>query len=349
MNRTSRTMMQGSVILFSLVLLPGCGLMDFFKKKDEPKKVEASADAKGDGVVLCSIDNKPVIQESGFNKNINQMLQASPYFRGAGADALPISIKRKFFDELVKQELIIVDANKSEIEKDAEFVKAYREMKELLKRSLKIQFFEKKLYESIKVDAADVQKHYNENKEHYVKVAGGVLVSGIKFDQDSQASAFLSEAKSHANDFDKMAKENKAGKYKEFGRVSKESRGFNLEAVPAPIKEAALAANRLPLIEKVKVGKEIWVIKAADKKDTVYFALDEIKPQVEGMLKNNKFKDTLEGKLKDLRGSHNIVVNEDYFKEKKGAEGDKKEEGKADDHADHAEATAQNTAKAATA
>lgn len=348
MDRTSRTMMQGSIILLSFALLPGCGLMDFFKKKDEPKKVEASADAKGDGIVLCSIDNKPVIQESGFNKNINQMLQSSPYFRGAGADALPISIKRKFFDELVKQELIIVDANKSSIEKDAEFVKAYREMKELLKRSLKIQFFEKKLYDSIKVDAADVQKHYNENKEHYVKVAGGVLVSGIKFDQDAQAAAFLGNAKAHADEFDKLAKESKAGKYKEFGRVSKESRGFNLEAVPAPIKEAALAANRLPMIEKVKVGKEVWVIKAADKKDTVYFNLDEIKPQVEGMLKNNKFKDTLEGKLKDLRGAHAIVVNEDYFKEKKGPEGDKKEAGE-DKAGEDVAATAQDTAKAAAA
>jgi len=324
MDKTSKTMIHGSVVLLSLILLPGCGILDFFKKKEEPQKVEA---VKAEGVVLCSIDSKPVIHEGSFNKNINQMLQASPYFRGAGADALPLSIKRKFFDELVKQELIIVDANKGNIEKDAEFIKAYHEMKDLLKRSLKIQFFEKKLYDGIKIEASDVQKHYSENKEHYVKVAGGVLVSGIKFDQDAQATSFVGNVKSHVDEFDKLAKENKSGKFKEFGRVSKESRGFNFEAVPAPIKEAVLAAHKLPMVEKVKVGKEFWVIKAADKKETVYFNLDEIKQQIEGMLKNNKFKDALDGKIKELRGSHAVVVNEDYFKEKKSAEGEKKENG----------------------
>ncbi len=320
MSKTSRIVIQGSVVILSLSLLPGCGVMDFFKKKDEPKKIEATGEVKGDGATLCSINGKPVIHEAGFNKNINQMLQSSPYFKGAGADALPTSIKRKFFDELIKQELIIADASKSSIENDAEFVKAFNEMKELLQRSLKIQFFEKKLYDGIKIDEADVKKHYAENKEHYVKVAGGVLVSGIKFDQDAQAAAFLTDIKAHGDDFDKVAKASKAGKYKEFGRVSKEAKGFNFEAVPAPIKESALAASKLPLIEKVKVGKEFWIIKAADKKETVYFNVDEIKPQIEGMLKNNKFKDALEGKIKELRGAYTVVVNEDYFKEKKGSE-----------------------------
>ncbi len=345
MKSISRSVMHGSAILLSLALFPGCGLLE--KKKEEPKKVEAAGMAKGEGAVLCSINGSPAIHEGDFIKNINQMLQSSPYFRGAGADALPASIKRKFFDELVKQELIIADANKSDIEKDPEFVKTFDEMRELLKRSLKIQFFEKKLYDAIKVDASDIEKHYKENKEHYVKVAGGVLVSGIKFDQDGQASAFLNSVK--AGDFDKLAKENKTGKYKEFGRVSKEARGFNLEVVPAPIKEAALAANKLPMLEKVKVGKEFWVIKAADKKDTVYFGLDEIKPQIEGMLKNNKFKDALDNKLKELRGSYSIVVNEDYFKEKNAA--DEKKEGEKVSTSDDKSAgeTAQKTQPAAAA
>ncbi len=342
-------MIKGSVILLSIALFPGCGVMDYFKKSDS-KKTEAAAEVKGDGVVLCTVNGKPVIHESGFNKNINQMLQASPYFKGAGADSLPMSIKRKFFDELIKQELILVDANKTSIENDAEFIKAYNEMKELLQRSLKIQFFEKKLYDGIKVDDADVKKHYAENKEHYVKVAGGVLLAGVKFDQEAQATAFLGSVKSNVEGFDKLAKASKTGKFKEFGRVSKEARGFNFEAVPAPIKESALAANKFPMIEKVKVGKEFWVIKATDKKDTVYFDIDEIKPQVEGMLKNNKFKDVLDGKIKELRGANTIVVNEDYFKEKKGDEEDKKEEGnspeKGEDSADQLAKNQQATATA---
>lgn len=331
MNKTFRLTIQSSVVIFSLAVLPGCKFLDLFKKKDVDQKVEShGVDTKGEGMVLCSINGNPVIHESDFHKNINQMLQSSPYFRGAGVDSLPMSIKRRFFDELVKQELIISEAEKSNIEKDAEFVKALNEMEKLLVRSLKIQFFEKKLFDGIKVEGDEVQKHFNENKEQFVKVAGGVLVSGIKFDKDEMAAAFLVKAKGNVAGFEKLAKDNKAGKFKDFGRVSKETKGFNTEMLPTPIKDAALAMSKLPGVEKIKVGKDFWVIKVSDKKETVYFTLDEIKPQLEGMLKNNKFRDVLEKRLKDLKNDYKVVINEDFFKEKKSAKTDEGSE-KVDD------------------
>src|SRR5271154_956842 len=104
MNKGS--LFKGSTAVLSLALLTGC-----IGKKEEATKDSAPSSqevAQSTGAVLCSINGKPVIRESDFLTNINQMLQANPYFRGAGADSLPLSIKRKFFDELVKQEVILL-------------------------------------------------------------------------------------------------------------------------------------------------------------------------------------------------------------------------------------------------
>lgn len=299
-----------SLFVLTLAIIPGCDL----GKKDAPSAAPA-------GKVLVKIDNKAVINEAEFNNNINQMLQANPYFKGAGAQSLPLSIKRKFLDELIKQELIIADATKSNLEQDAEFKKALEDMQKLVKRSLTVQFFEKKIYDGIIVEDSEVAKHFEENKERYVKNAGGVLVGAVRFDTDRDAETFLSKATSIKAyvDFEKLAKDKNA-QFRSFGRVNNQQdaqRGYQFESVPAPIKDAALKAQTLPLVSKIKAGKDVWVIHASDKQDAEVFEMGEIKPQIVNMIKNNKFKDQLDKAISDLKTKMSVEVTEDFFKEKK--------------------------------
>lgn len=300
---------QGCALVLALAVLPGCG---WFGKKDAAKDANGSAGEQ----TLCSIDNKPVIKESDFATSLNQMLQANPYFRGAGADSLPMAIKRRFFDELVKQELIIAEADRTNVEKDPEFGKSLEEMMKLVKRSLKVQFFEKKMFDGIKVSDADTKKYFEENKERYIKAAGGVLVAGVSFNSEAEANVFMQKAKGSIEDFERLAKADKKATFKDFGRVSKGQQGMGFGMTPAPVKEAALAMHKLPGVDKVKVGKEIWIIKAWDKKDTVYYELNEIKPQLEMVIKNNQARDVLEKLIKELREKFKVTVNEDFFKDK---------------------------------
>ena len=318
MKTTALYFAKGSALVLSLAVLSGC---EMFKKKEDAQATSkaAGADKAADSKVLCKINEKPVIKETDFINNLNQMLQANPYFRGAGIDALPMTIKRKFFDELVKQELIVAHETKNNVENDKEFIKALDEMLKLVKRSLMVQFFEKKIYEGIKVNDNDISKHFNENKERYTKDPGGVLVVGAKFSNDAQATEFLTAAKHNVAGFEKLAKATKHASFKDFGRVSKgpqnQQRGLPMDSTPAPVKESAFAMHKLPGVEKVKVGNEIWVIRASDKQEASYFQLDEIKPQVEAMLKNNLFRDALDKRLKDLKGEFKISVDEEYFKD----------------------------------
>ena len=327
MNKTFGIIAKGSAIVLSVTLLAGC--KDFFSgKKEEKKDAAAQTTAQSTGTVLASINGKPVIRESDFMTNINQMLQANPYFRGAGADALPMSIKRKFFDELVKQELILADADKKNIAQDADFVKEYNAMMQLVKRSLTIQFFEKKLYDGIKVSDGDINSHYAENKSHYIKDPGGIAVVGARCDSEQQANKLVEKTKKNAGDFENFVKNDKNVKFKNFGRISKEAKGPQAEnSIPASIKEAVFAMQNLPKVEKVKVGDAIWVIAALDSTDASFFDLNEIKPQIENIIKNNEFKKILDNELKSLRAGATIDINEDYFKEP-APQGEQKTEGK---------------------
>ena len=313
MKQLSTILIKGSLLSLSLLVFTGC---DLFKKKDTGADAVA---ASGDGVVLCSINGKPVIKESDFINNLTQMMQANQYFRGATPESLPKELQRKFFEQLVTQKLIEAHANENGIEKHPAFIKAYQEADQQLKSALKVQVIEKEIYDSISVDDAETSKYYTDNKERFVKVAGGVLASGIRFDTEVAADAFLAKVRTDLAQFETLAKADKAGKFSDFGRVSKESRGMQFEIIRAPIKEAVLAVPKTPHVEKVKDGKHFWVVKASDKKATELFDLAEVKGHIEGMLKGNKFKDVLDARLKDIRSKLNVSVNEAFFEVKEAS------------------------------
>ncbi|MBY0353168.1 peptidyl-prolyl cis-trans isomerase [Candidatus Babeliales bacterium] len=320
------TTIKSVILALTVVVLPGCSVVDTIKEKLTGSKEESKPKAmrslvkeaaKDGGKVLCSINGTPVITEKDFNQSIQQMLQANPYFRGAGAESLPASIKKKFFDELVKQKVIITNAQESGLQKDPKFIEAYEDMKKLVKDSLTVQFFEKEVFEGINASDNDAQKYFNENKEQFVKVAGGVLVSGARFENEADANAFKEQAKGKSEDeFNTLAKANSKAKLKSFGRVNKaEEKGFGASSVPGPIKDTAFALMDLPAVEKVKVAKEFWVIHVSDKEETTYFALDEIKPQILNILKNNQFREKLDEKLKAIKANMNISSDEEFFKD----------------------------------
>lgn len=312
MKNQSQLLLKGSVMILSLTFMAGC---DIFKSKEAATPAKASSQPVDGGATLASINGEAVISEADFLNNLQQMIQSNPYFRGATVESLPKELLRKFLDQLTTQALIEKYSLKNNVENDAEYIKAYNETEKLLKRSLMVQIFEKKLYDALKVSESDIKKHYDENKDRFVKVAGGVLAMGARFETEAAADEFLTKAKANMDDFEKLATADKSAKFKNFDRVTKESKGFQYETVPAPVKEAVLAMTKVPGVEKVKAGKDFWVVKAWDKQNTTLFELEEVKSHIESMLKNNLFKDALDARVKELKKDFSITVNEEYFKE----------------------------------
>ncbi len=299
----------------------------FSSKKESVQKVISEnkttiTEKQDDSLVLCRINGKPAITENEFINNITQMLNSNPYFRGAGLEALPAAIKRKFFDELIKQALIIENARKNNIENDPEFTKALNDMLDLVKRSLIVQFFEKKIFDKIDVTEKKVEQYFTENKEKYVKVNGGVLLASVSFDDEETAKSFLKKASEKIDNFEQLAKDESAGTFRDFGRVNNmpDQQAFRFETVPAQLKKAALASKNLPALNSIKIDNKHYVYKVSDKQETEYFSFDEVRSQVEGMIKNNEFKETLDERVNSMRSEYDVSINEDYFKDKNETE-----------------------------
>lgn len=287
------------------------------KMTTETNEEEKPSSPEAKGLTLLTINGKPALNESEFNQNVNQMLQANPYFKGASADVLPAQVKRKLFDEITKQKVIVHHAKTvKKIDQTQEFKKAYTELTAVLRDSLLVQLFEKDLYNTVAVNDNEVEKYFNDNKERFVKKDEEVTASGVKFKTEDAATKFMDGIKKAGiSEFEKLAKAESDASFVSFGSVSKHPRSFN-ETIPAPAREAIFALKKYPAVEKVKAGKEFWVVTASDKKAAEYFALDDIKPQIASMLKNEKFRNVMEQSVKDIKSSMQIVSNEDYFKEK---------------------------------
>lgn len=313
-----RKQLSQSAAFLMITLLGGCDLLQkagLGGGSSATQESQPSSGAKDASKVLCSINGEAVITEQEFTKNLNQMIESNPYFRGATADQLPKELQRRFFDQLVTQALIEKHAIAQGADKGADFVKSFEETKKLLKRTLLVQAVEKEIYESITIPESEIKKYFDENKERFVKAPGGTLAMGVKFETDFAADLFMNKVKANLGNFEKLGKDEKAGKFRDFGRVSKEAnRNMQVDVVPGPIKDAVASMSKLPGVQKVKVGKDVWVVKAWDKKDAELFALAEVKEHVEGMLKNNKFRDELDKEIAKVKEKFKIETNDEFFK-----------------------------------
>ena len=298
MKKTSRMMLQCVGFGITLALLAGC----WPGKKSADVKVDPS------DVVLLSIDSKPVITKSSFHRDLSAAL------RNMDPTMLPKNMQRKFLDDLKRVKLTVHAAKEAGIHKDPEFVKAYDKEKGRLKEMLMAQMHEKKIFDKTPVSDTEAMDEYEKNKSKYIKEPGGTLVKGVSFKDDKAARAFYDKVKSSPEKFESIGKKDKDGKFRNFGRVSQDAPG-GMSMVPEQVKEKALKAVRLPVVDMVKAGKEMWVICILDKTDPVHADFHEIADQVKNQVKVGKFMEDRKKRQEDMEKKFTVDVNEDFFKE----------------------------------
>lgn len=313
--------MKSASIKFSAMALllsvsSGCQFIDsikdrFSQKKETPQihTEEVASDQKGPVVVL--IDGDPVLHKSEVDAYLNQMLQFYPQLKQAMTpETMPVSFKKTFLSKLIEQELIIAWGKKEKIEEQDAFQKSFEEAVKLVRRHLMVQQFEKSIVDTLEVTDAEVRSDFDTNKSRYVKLAGGVVVSGLPFSNELDATAFLNRIKGHESDFGLLAKDEKV-ELKTFGRISDDA---EIRELPHVVKEAALKyKDSFPGVLSVRDGSMTWVINVSDKKEAEFFEFDEIKGQIEGMLRNKKFQEVLAKKMEELQSAFTVDIKEEHL------------------------------------
>ncbi len=323
MNKTVNKTIKAVIVGAALLTLPACAPLEWIKDKmgmgktvEAPAKpakktTTASADTE---TVLLSIDGEPALTKGEYDKYLTQMMQSNPYFRSVGPDALPEDVKRKVLDRILETRLIVKKAKGLGVDGREEYKKAYDETVKLVEDSLLVQFYEKDVLDQVSVTDDEVRSEFDTNKERYVKVAGAVEVAGVRFEDKNDADTFYDKAAKAPAQFESLAKAEQKGTFKELGRVSQDPRQMAASDIPMTVRSAALTMTNIPGIQTVKDGDTRWVIKVHGKTDSEYFAFDEIKTQLEVVVRSNKFRNKLEARTRQLRDEFTVDVNEDFFK-----------------------------------
>jgi len=202
------------------------------KKKIAQQTKAAHKHADNDDVVLLKLDGDSVLRKAEFEKYLTQMMQANPYFRTMTIDTLPPDIKRKVFDRLVDQRLIVQKAKKMNMEEMPEFKKSFDETSRLLRNSLLVQIYEKAILEKVQVDDSEIKDEFKKNKEKYIKVAGGPLVEAVKFSDKKEGEKFFNMIREDFPSFAEKARAQKGGEYHNFARLSQGPQATAVAGVP---------------------------------------------------------------------------------------------------------------------
>ncbi len=293
MRRVSKTRL---LPLLVLVFLAGCWPA---KKKEEVTK---------DDVVLASINNEPVMTVNKFMNLLNSFVGQ------VDKSLLPKPTQRKLFGNWLQIELGVRAAKQVGIDKDPEFVKIHKEQAEHLERELLFRFYDNKKFKEVRITNDEMVAHYDKNKALYVKEAGGPVVSGVMFKDRTKADNFYNKVRGKSTEeFSSVGKKETDGKFREFGRISAESRGYVF--VPAKVKTSAMELTALPAVDLVVDNEDIWVISVSDRKEPMFFDFEDVQERIEKQIRMDKYMKMREELYKNLEKELNVVVNEDYFKE----------------------------------
>jgi len=266
-------------------------------------------------LVFLGKDKEPVLTVSEFNKYLVQIMKMYPQLGSAAdVDKLPVAFKKNFLNKIIEQKLIIREALANKYENGPEFKKALEESTKLLKDHLLMQEFEKRLMNGIQISEGDLKAEYNNNKTKYIKEQGGALVAGVKFENNADSNTFLAKSRNvDSPKFSSLAVKETAGQFKNFGRVDGDSK---IPMLSESLKVAVAKVKSLPAVISVKDDKATWVLHVSDKKDTEYYDFNEIKSQVEAMIRSQKFQAILGKEMESLRKRYPVNIEESLLAEK---------------------------------
>jgi len=304
MDKIKKNVLSVTRVLLSGVLLivfSGCALLDQIQGWFSPaKRAEGSPlalevdDDKDLGPVLVLIDGEPVLYKGEFDAYLTQMLQMYPQLKGVlTPESLPEPLKKNVLQKLIDQELIVAWGKKSKVEQSAEFKKSFEEAIKVVKKHIMIQSFEKSIMDKVEASDSEVRAEFEKNKKKYIKSPGGTSLAGIKFDSAEVAEEFLNKVKGKEKQFEELAQKESSENFRSFGRIDKDS---TFPGLPDTVKNEALAVN------------------IADRTEAEYKGFDEVKGDIELMIRSQKFQKEVEKRVESLKKEHKVEIKEEHLK-----------------------------------
>ncbi len=219
----------------------------------------------------------------------------------------------KFVDELVKKEMLYLEAQKRGLDKDKEFQKKVEEFKKI---TLINDLLDKEIELSPKVTDEDIKGYYEKNKEDFL-INKQIRISHIFIKTEDELNQ-VKQRIDKGEDFAKIASEISADKASskvggDIGFIKKGELAPELENVVFTMRKGQVSA---PL--KVKDGFRI--IKVTDIKGNLV-ELDKVKGLINQRLIAEKQRESFEKFMEKIKKNYKIDINKDEIAKMNISEG----------------------------
>lgn len=234
-------------------------------------------------------------------KDLQQEMESLPpmakeFFKG------PEGMTR-FVDELVKKELLYLEAKKRGLDKAEDF---QRRMEEFRKYTLINQLLEKEIESLGKITDTDVKNYYEQHKDEFV-VPNQVRISHIITKTEDEARKVFERLQA-GEDFAKVAAEASIDKAtaKSGGDLGMFKRG----EMNAQLENVAFRLRKGQVSAPVELKDGFHIIKVTDVKGpTVEF--DKVKQTISQRLSAEKQREGFDKFIEDLKKNYKIELNKD--------------------------------------
>ncbi|MBZ0155457.1 MAG: peptidylprolyl isomerase [Alphaproteobacteria bacterium] len=250
--------------------------------------------SKSDYVV--KIDNTQISREDAQAEMNSLPDMARQFFSGPEGTS-------RFVDELVKKEMLYLEAKKRKMDQDKDF---QRKLEEFKKITLINQLLEKEIEAASKITDKDVQAYYDSHKDDFM-ISSQVKISQILVKTEDDAKKVYERIKA-GEDFAKVASEMSTdkGSAKAGGNIGSFKRG---ELAPE-LEETVFRLKKGEVGMPVKLKDGIHIIKVTDAKGTAV-EFDKVKGLIGQKLTADKQKASFDTFIESLKKNYKVEINKE--------------------------------------
>jgi len=289
-----------ALLLVPMVLLPGCGWLDYLRGKKES--------AEG-GKTVVTMSGDVVITTKSFEAEFDQLLEENPHLKSVLA-MMPAA-KKNFLLGMVNQQIVDKWVADNKVDQKEAYAKELDRMMRSVKRMLNTKYFG--LEHPVQVGENEINEFYDKNKDSMpdlVVSRGGVKAVGVSFEKEADAKAFVSKVR-ELKDITKAANVAHVNKnLRDFKLVNSQSLGMD-----AALRDKIVSLEKVPTVELVKVSdKSFWVVSATAKEASQYRPLEQVKAGLEQYVAKEKRMEMFDKEITQLKADYKVVINEDALK-----------------------------------
>lgn len=255
----------------------------------------AKEGGKKGGYVL-KIDSNVYTQEDVQAEMSTLPEMAKEFFQGPEGTA-------RFVDELVKKELLYIEAKNRGLDKNKDFQKRVEEFKKI---TLINQILEKEMESAAKITDKDIKDYYDKHKEDFV-VNTQVRLSHIVVKTDEDAKKVYERLKK-GEDFANVASD--ASLDKVSAKAGGDIGNFKRGEMKSELEEIAFRLKKGEVSMPIKLKDGIHIIKVTDAKGSV-LEFDKVKGLIGQRMAAEKQRESFDKLIEDLKKKHKIEINND--------------------------------------